>query len=212
MNQNIKIAVLGGGGRTGQYLINQLIEKGFSIKLLLRNPETFQIESPLIQIIQGNATDFTTVSKLIHGCKCVISIIGQRPGEHLVHEEATKNILNAMSFYGVARYISVAGINIDTPFDNKGPETTIATNYMKTNFPVIQEDRQKAYALLKDSYVNWTLARVPFIDFKSGTGHVSVNLDDCLGNKIDAGNIGSFLIEQLFEDTYFNKAPFIYNS
>jgi len=212
MNQNIKIAVLGGGGRTGQYLITQLIEKGFSIKLLLRNPETFQIESPLIQIIQGDAIDFTKVSKLIDGCKGVISTIGQRPGEPLVHKEATKNILNAMSLYGVARYILVAGINIETPFDNKGPETTIATNYMKTNFPVIQEDRQKAYTLLEDSDVNWTLARVPFIDFNTGTGHVSVNLDDCLGNKIDAGNIASFLIEQLSEDTYFKKAPFIYNS
>ena len=41
------------------------------------------------------------------------------------------------------------------------------------------------------------------------TGHVSVNLYDCLGNKIDAGNIASFRIEQLFEDTYFNKVPFI---
>lgn len=180
MNQNIKIAVLGGGGRTGQYLITRLIEKGFRIKLLLRNPETFQIESPLIQIIQGNAIEFTTVSKLIDGCKAVISTIGQRPGEPLVHEKATKNILSAMSFYGVAKYILVAGINIDTPFDHKGPETTIATNYMKTNFPVIQEDRQKAYTLLEDSDVNWTLALVPFIDFNTSTGNISVNLGDCL--------------------------------
>jgi putative NADH-flavin reductase len=212
MNQNIKIAVLGGGGRTGQYLITQLIEKGFSIKVLLRDPETFPIKSPLIQIIQGDAIDFTVVSRLIDGCKGVISTIGQRPGEPLVAEQATKNILNAMSSYGVARYILVAGININTPFDNKGPETIIATNYMKTNFPIIQEDRQKAYTLLVHSDINWTLVRVPFIDFKSSTGHMSVNLDDCLGNKIDAGNIATFLIKQLSEYTYFNKAPFIYNS
>ncbi len=43
MNLNIKIAVLGGGGRTGHFLINQLIEKRASIKLLLRNLETFKI-------------------------------------------------------------------------------------------------------------------------------------------------------------------------
>lgn len=41
---------------------------------------------------------------------------------------------------------------------------------------------------------------------------MNVNLDDCLGNKIDAGNIATFLIKQLFDDNYFNKAPFIYNS
>ncbi len=212
MNQNIKIAVFGGGGRTGKYLITQLIEKGYSIKVLLRNPENFEIKSPLIQIVQGDAIDFTIVSSLIDGCQAVISTIGQRPGEPLVAERATRNILNAMSYYGVMRYILVAGVNIDTPFDNKGPETIIATNWMKSNFPIIQEDRQKAYTLLVESNINWTLVRVPFINFNSGRGDVSVNLDDCLGNKIDAGNIAVFLIKQLSEETYFNKAPFICNS
>lgn len=47
---------------------------------------------------------------------------------------------------------------------------------MKTNFPVIQEDRQKAYTLLVNSGINWTLVRVPFIDFNDVTGEVSVQL------------------------------------
>jgi putative NADH-flavin reductase len=211
MNRNIKIAVFGGGGRTGKYLITQLIEKGYSLKVLLRNLETFELRSPLIQIVQGDAIDFTIVNSLIDGCQAVISTIGQRPGEPLVAEQATRNILNAMSHYSVKRYILVAGVNIDTPLDNKGPETITATNWMKANYPIIQEDRQKAYDLLVESNMNWTLVRVPFIDFNIGKGDVNVSLDDCMGNKIDAGNIAAFLIKQLFEETYVNKAPFICN-
>lgn len=211
MNQNRKIAVLGGGGRTGKYLITQLIEKGYTIKILLRSPETFQINSPSIQIIQGDAIDLTVVNSLINGCDAVISTIGQRPGEPLIAEQATRNILDAMKFYSITRYILVAGINIDTPFDKKGPETIMATNYMKANFPLIQEDRQKAYALLAQSDINWTLVRVPFIEFTVQTGPITVNLDDCLGNKIDAGNIATFLVKQLSENAYLNKAPFICN-
>jgi putative NADH-flavin reductase len=211
MNQNIKIAVFGGGGRTGKYLITQLIEKGYSLKVLLRDLETFKIKSPLIQIVQGDAIDFTIVNSLIDGCQAVISTIGQRPGEPLVAEQATRNILNAMSHYSVKRYILVAGVNIDTPLDNKGPETITATNWMKANYPIIQEDRQKAYDLLVESNINWTLVRVPFIDFNMGKGDVNVSLDDCMGDKIDAGNIAAFLIKQLSEETYFNKAPFICN-
>jgi putative NADH-flavin reductase len=211
MNQNIKIAVFGGGGRTGKYLITQLIEKGYSLKVLLRDLETFKIKSPLIQIVQGDAIDFTMVNSLIDGCQAVISTIGQRPGEPLVAEQATRNILNAMSHYSVKRYILVAGVNIDTPLDNKGPETITATNWMKANYPIIQEDRQKAYDLLVESNINWTLVRVPFIDFNMGKGDVNVSLDDCMGDKIDAGNIAAFLIKQLSDETYFNKAPFICN-
>jgi hypothetical protein len=36
MKQNIKIAILGGGDRTGKFLVTQLIDQGYKIKLLLR--------------------------------------------------------------------------------------------------------------------------------------------------------------------------------
>ena len=211
MNQNRKIAVLGGGGRTGKYLINQLIEKGYLIKILLRKPETFDIKSPLIQIVQGDAIYFSDVRELINGCNAVISTIGQRQGEPLIAEQATRNVVDAMSVYGVKRYILVAGINIDTPSDNKGSETVSATNWMKANFPAIQEDRQKAYKLLVKSDVKWTLVRVPFIYFNHSKEDMGVNLMDCLGNKIYASNIAAFLTKQLTDDKYFGKAPFIYN-
>ena len=212
MNKYTKIAVLGGGGRTGKYVISQLLEKEYNIKILLRNPEIFHIKSALIEIIQGNATDFNAVNKLVSGCSAVISTIGQRIGEPLVAAQATKNVLHAMSNHGLTRYVLVAGINIDTPFDHKGSETIVATDYMKANFPLIQDDRQKTYDLLVHSAVNWTLVRVPFIDFSDGSGRIRVNLQDSLGNKIDAGNIATFLIQQLSEDLYFKKAPFICNS
>ncbi|CAM3987670.1 NAD(P)H-binding [Pedobacter westerhofensis] len=212
MNQNRKIAVLGGGGRTGKYLITKLIDKGYFVKILLRDPEKFEIKSSLIQIIQGDAIEGSIIRSLIHGCDAVISTIGQRKGEQLIAEQATRNVLDAMLQFGIERYILVAGINIDTPFDNKGPETVIATNWMKTNFPLIQEDRQKAYKLLVKSDIKWTLVRVPFIYFNNGDGNVDINLNDCLGNKIYADNIAWFLVKQLTDDTYINKAPFIYNS
>jgi putative NADH-flavin reductase len=59
MNDNKKIAVLGGGGRTGKYLINKLLDKGYFVKILLRDPEKFEIKSPLIQIIQGDAIEIS---------------------------------------------------------------------------------------------------------------------------------------------------------
>ena len=212
MIQNIKIAVLGGGGRTGKYLITELIAKGYSVKLLLRNPETFQTKSHLIEIIHGDAIDFVAVNSLLKNCQAVISTIGQRPGEPLVAEQATKNVLEAMSRNGINRYILLAGINVDTPFDKKGPETINATNWMKSNFPIIQEDRQKSYSLLVNSSINWTLLRVPFIDFNQAKSKMGISLYDCLGNKIDAGSIATFLTLQLEDCTYYNKVPFIYNA
>ena len=211
MEQKIKIAVLGGGGRTGKYLVTQLLSQGYNLKILLRNPEKLQLESPFIEIIKGDAIDAEAIRLLVQDCQAVISTIGQRKDEPLVSSQATINILQAMTAYGIKRYILVAGLNVDTPFDKKGPETITATDWMKITFPVIHEDRQKTYSILSTSDVSWTLVRVPFIEFTDAKAEIIVSLEDCCGNKISADDIATFAIEQLSDETYARKSPFIAN-
>lgn len=212
MEQKIKIAVLGGGGRTGKYLVSQLLSQGYNLKLLLRNPVNFQIESPLIEIIKGDAIYAEAVRSLVEGCLAVISTVGQRKDEPLVASQATSNVLKAMAEFGIQRYILVAGLNVDTPFDKKGPETSLASEWMKSNFPLIHADRQKAFTILSSSDVNWTLVRVPFIEFNDERGVTIVSLEDCKGKKISAADIAGFLVEQLDDVRYARKSPFISNA
>lgn len=212
MNQHKKIAVIGGGGRTGLYLVNLLIKQGYALRVLLRAPLKFEIENPLIKVILGDATDSFAIAKLLQGCDAVISTVGQRPGERLVAEIATKNILAAMHEYGIKRYILVAGINIDTPADQKSEKTRAATDWMKINYPEIQEDRQKAYTLLSASAAEWTLVRVPLILFTADQTAIKVNLEDCPGDKVNAANIAAFLVGQLSDRAYLSKSPFIANT
>lgn len=204
-----KVAVLGGGGRTGNYLVNQLLKEGFSVKLLLRNPENFSIQSNQIEIIKGDAIDLESIVSLLKDCDAVLSTIGQRKDEPLVASAATQNILQVMNNYGIQRYILLAGLNIDTPFDKKSPKTQMATDWMKANFPIIQEDRQKAYDLLVESDVNWTQVRVPFIEFTNISTEISINLEDCLGDKIGAIDIAKFMIQDVKESKFSRKSPFI---
>lgn len=204
-----KIAVLGGGGRTGNYLVNQLLKEGFSIKLLLRNPDNFTIKNSQIEIIKGDAIDSVAIELLLKNCQAVISTIGQRPGEPMIASQATKNILKSMNDFGIDRYILLAGLNIDTPFDKKSQKTTMATEWMKANFPEIQKDRQLAYDLLVESNVDWTLVRVPFIEFIDESAKTAVNLEDCLGDKISASDIAKFMIREMIDSKYNKQSPFI---
>ena len=80
---------------------------------------------------------------------------------------------------------------------------------MKANFPLIQEDRQKAYSALLESPLDWTLVRVPMIEFTSEAGNLKISVDDCLGTRITAGDISNFLVQQLTDDRFFRQAPFI---
>jgi putative NADH-flavin reductase len=211
MQSKITIAVLGGGGRTGKHVVTQLLNQGYHVKLLLRRREDFELQHERIEVIQGDALSGESIGLLTKDCQAIVSTIGQRKDQPLVASRATSNVLSAIYKWHIQRYLLVAGINIDTPFDKKSAQTTAATEWMKLNFPLIQEDRQKAYKILSESKVNWTLVRVPMIDFEGQAGPVDVDLEDCRGNTISAINIADFLVTMLRDNTYYQKAPFISN-
>ncbi|MHA4894880.1 NAD(P)-dependent oxidoreductase [Pedobacter sp. PWIIR3] len=203
------IALIGGGGRTGKFLVSKFLKQGYSIKVLLRNPKAFELESSKLEIVIGDSTDPGAIDRLINNSDCVVNTVGQRPGDPMVAASTTANVLSAMRKYQLNRYVVLAGLNIDAPLDKKGPETVMATNWMKANYPEIQEDRQNAYRLLVDSNVDWTLVRVPMIMFTDAISEVNVSLLDCLGNKISAANIAAFIARVIAEDGYKKEAPFI---
>ena len=209
MNPINKVAVLGGNGRTGIHLVTHLTNQGYQLKLLLRKPQEFHLKHPLIEIVQGDATDDEAIQALSEGCQAIISTIGQRKGEPMVASAATANILRSMERIGITRYISLAGVNVDTPFDRKGDETKLATAWMQANFPLIHADRQKAYSILRESNADWTLVRVPLIHFNDGDGSIDVSLIDCPGSKVYVKDIATFLSAQLSDRGYLKQAPFI---
>ena len=210
--QNIhKIAVIGGTGKSGKYLVQQLLQQGFPIKMLCRNPETFSNQHPLIKVVPGSVRDYDTVHGLIEGCQAVISTLGQPKGETPVFSQATTNVLLAMGVCGLRRYIVTTGLNVDTPFDKKGTATSAGTEWMKAHYPLTTADKQRESELLLESDIDWTLVRLPLIELMDTRNEVRVSLEDCPGEKIGVRDLADFLIEQLFEEAYIRKAPFIAN-
>ncbi|RWX02297.1 NAD(P)-dependent oxidoreductase [Flavobacterium cerinum] len=214
MKSNIKIAVIGGTGKSGKYLIKQLISQGFQLKALVRNPENFTIDNPLVEIVQGNAADYTTILDLIEGCDALISTLGLGipASEKNIFSTATTNILRAMEQRNIKRYIVITGLNVDTPFDNKSPKTKFATDWMYTNYPLTTQDKQLEYSILTKSTIDWTLIRLPMIEQTDAECEIQVNMEDCPGDIISSTALALFLINQLSDNHYIQKSPFIANA
>jgi len=211
MKQKIKVAVIGGTGKSGKYLVNQLLSQGFNFKILLRNPEKFQIESHSIDLIKGDARDIKSIRLLVEGCDAVISTLGQPKGESPIFSQATTNVISAMHEYRIKRYVLVTGLIIDLPFDKKSADTKMKSEMMKTYFPQIIADKQIEYNILAQSNIDWTLVRLPFIEQTDTKNEIKVSLEDCPGEKISATDLAIFLIKQLSDKSYIRKSPFIAN-
>jgi putative NADH-flavin reductase len=207
-----KIAVIGGTGKSGAYLVRRLLELEMPIKLLVRNPEKHCFTNPLVEVVRGDARDYHSVLNLIDGCEAIISTLGQPKGEPPVFKDASKNIVNAMLKYKLKRYIVVTGLNVDTRFDKKDEKTSYATQWMYENFPETTKNRQEEYAYLTTQVgLAWTLVRLPMIFQTNEKFRVGVNLKNCDGHKISATDLADFLIGQLDDESYIQKCPFLFN-
>lgn len=206
-----KIAVIGGTGKSGQYLVQNLLEKGYSLKLLLRHPENFILQNPFIEVVKGDARDETAIHTLIEGTDLVMSTLGQPKGEKSIFSDAAKNIISAMNHYGIRRYIVTTGLSVNTPFDHKNERIKMATGWMYENYPETTTDKQKEYELLQDSNLDWTLVRLPRIHLTEENFSIETNLQDCKGEGISAVDLAEFLVSQIKDSEYIRKSPFLYN-
>lgn len=211
MEQLIKIAVISGTGKAGKYLVNQLVNQGFRIKVLLRNPDKFEITSHLVEKISGDVRNYESVFSLIEGYGAVISTLGQSKGESPIFSLATNNIIKAMNALNVQRYIMVTGLTLDTHHDKKSFRTKFLSRIMKLGFPAIIEDKQKEYSILSKSNLDWTVVRLPLIEQSESKGTIKISLNDCLGKKISSTDLAYFLISQVSDDKFLRKSPFIAN-
>lgn len=213
MELNLKVAVLGGTGKAGKYLVNQLLAQSIPFKILVRNPEKLKTANPLIQVVNGDARDYESISALLEGCQAVISTLGlgQPPSKPHLFSQATNHILRAMHTHSILRYILITGLNVNTLHDKKSTKTQSATDWMYTHFPISTQDKQIEYEILAASKMDWTLVRLPLIEQTEESRKIQVSLEDCPGEKISATDLAHFLIEQLYSDKYVRQAPFVAN-
>lgn len=209
--KNQTVAILGGTGKAGKYIVNALLAAGYHLKLLVKDPE-FHSSEHNIEFVGGNAKDYDAVYHLLFGCDFVVSAVGQRTGETGVFSQSTTNILKAMKEFNIMKYISLTGLNVDTVADQKGPATAFGTAWMKENYPLSTADKQVEYDHLLRSTVSWTLIRLPMIHLTDVLTELNVSLTDCPGDHINAGDLGQFVIRLLNTGDYNQAAPFIASS
>ncbi len=212
MEQHIKVALIGGTGKSGKYLTQELLKRGYHIRLLHRHPADVVMPHPLLEVVQGDARDGVIISKLLSGCAAVMSTLGQPKGEASIFSTATANILAAMQQHGINRYLVTTGLNVDAKDDEKTSATLAGTAYMKQHYPLTTTDKQLEYDLLVRSNSDWTLIRLPLIEQTDERKTTVVNLHDCPGNSISATDLADFMIQQLNDTAYIRQAPFIANN
>ena len=149
----MKVALFGGTGFVGSYIIDELLKNGHEPVVLVREGSESKLNnSENCRIISGDVTDVKSIKNTIEGSDVVIYSIGiirefPRKGVTFekLHFQAAKECIDVAKSLGVKRFImmSANGVKVD------------GTGYQKTKY--------LAEEYLKFSDINWTIFRPSLI-------------------------------------------------
>lgn len=211
MESTNKIAILGANGKAGKFLVNEALEKGYKVKILTRNSNYTGITNKNLEVIIGDARNYSSIRKLLKGCRAVINAVGQPKNESYIFSTVTKHILEAMKEFEIKRYILISGGSLNVTEDQKGIINKIGATLFKLFLPKMMQDKYEELQIIQSSEVDWTIVRLPFVLEGDGIGNIKESLVDMPGIKIQNGDIAPFVIKQINSERYVGKCPFISN-
>ena len=174
----MKVAVFGGTGFVGQYVIDELLAQGHEVKALVRFGSESKLESfSKIESVFGDVSSLESIEETLSGCDAAINLIGlirEFPSKGItfedLHFQSAKRVIHAAEKAGVKRFI------------------LMSANGVKPNGTPYQTSKWLAEQVLKGSTLDWTIFR-PSLIFGDPRGRVefcSQLRDDMLSLPIPA--------------------------
>jgi putative NADH-flavin reductase len=206
----MQLAVFGATGPTGQQLVVQALEQGYSVSALARTPEKLAIQHSLLHIAKGNVLDSAAVEETIHGAEAVLSCLGRRSpfrGKGDVWK-GTHNIIEAMKKLGVRRLIveSAYGAGSSRQYASVGMKLVTGTvlKWAYNEKAILEPEVMR-------SGLDWVIVRPPALRDgpKSGKYRVGEDLRLSVGNWINRADVADFMLRQVASDEWLRKTPTI---
>lgn len=172
----MKIALFGGTGRTGHYILDAALADGHAVTVLARNPSKLPPGKYRLTIQLGDVTDGDNVDDTIFGQDVVISALGltDNAKPHAL-SIGIANIIRAMRTHSRSRIVVVAGGGILDDPENGG--LRIDSPQYPAKFRPYGEEHRRVYDLLQATNLDWTLVCPPSMRDEAPTGKVRVAVD-----------------------------------
>jgi putative NADH-flavin reductase len=209
----MKLAIFGGTGKGGQFLVPRALDAGHEVVVLTRNPARMTLQHERLKLVKGNIQDAASVDEVMQGVDAVLSSLGANSKEPPFSiSKGFDNILRSMHEQNVRRLIMSVGAVIYDPLD-KPQIPNHLFHFIWVNFQTsVYEDMLQVVEKVRASDLDWTIVRVPYLTERfSKPGTLRVGYLGDIGGMITRADMSDFMVKQLTSDTYIRKAPAISN-
>ncbi|MBT31670.1 MAG: hypothetical protein CMO01_18595 [Thalassobius sp.] len=162
-----RILILGATGRTGRYILDASLHRGFKVNCLVRDKSKVHVQHENLQVFEGSPSDYQALRDASKGCHYLISTLNisrtsdfpwakLRTPENFL-SNVMHNILTLANTSPFKKVVlcsawGVAETNNDLP---------IWFRWMidNSNIKIAYKDHEKQEKLLMQSDLNWTIIR-----------------------------------------------------
>jgi len=207
----MKLLVFGATGGTGRELLKQALDQGHDVAAYARNPAKIDdIKHEKLQVIQGDVLDQAAVERAVEGQEAVLAAIGAGAKRTNLREKGTRNIVEAMQKKGVRRFICQSSFGVgesrdELPFFTK---YIVVSVFLRHAFA----DHERQEVVVKQSSLDWTIVRPPYLMEGSRTGayqHGLTTKDMRIDGKISRADVADFMLKQVTDNTYLHQTPWV---
>ena len=209
----MRIAVIGVTGRTGRPLLEELLRRGHSVVVLVRDPAKLGDPGPGVEVVTGDSRSPEDLDRLVVGAEAVISTLGPTAREASLHADTATALVTAMNDAGVRRFVGVSGAGIDVPGDQKSLSAKAISKAIQTLGGDVVKDKPAEYLVYAASELDWTLARPPRLVEGEATGRLEHDAHRSTSStKVVRADLAAFLVDVVEQGLYVRQAPFVASS
>ena len=207
---DMRLLIIGASRGIGLETARQALEAGYRVRAFARSTAANLNSNSSLEHIRGDALNVEDVKKALVGVDVVIQTLGVGIGElfrpvHLF-SEATEILIGAMKTQKVKRLICVTGFGAG---DSRASISCLQRLPFQVVFGRAYDDKSLQEQLIKDSELDWTIARPGVLTSGRRTNHYKIlsEASQFRNGIISRANVADFLVRQIVDQTYIHKAP-----
>ncbi|MEX2754657.1 MAG: NAD(P)-dependent oxidoreductase [Candidatus Sigynarchaeota archaeon] len=213
----MRIAILGGTGRTGQWILKEGVERGHELVALVRSPEKIPGASPRLHVVKGSPMHIDDVRKAVKGADAVVSALNVNRSSDLpwakvispkdLISASIKNAIDAMHEEQVKRIVVISAYGVAETKKNIGAIGRFFLYGTNVKYAYIDHERQER--LLMASDLDWTALRPTRLVSNSALKQVIASIDGIPRPRgsISRRNLARFILDCVERGLYVRQAP-----
>ena len=169
----MRIAVLGATGRIGRHVLEQALDAGHEVTVLVRDEAKLGPLAERLRVVPGTIGEPDAVDRAVMGADAVISAIGpdsNRPEQVERLRTGMRHTIDAMRRRGVRRIVNLSGAGITAPGERKPLLDRVATRVVRLLSGHVVAAKQAEYDELAATDLEWVAVRPGLVTDGERTG------------------------------------------